>query len=78
MWRRQIGPVQRRQGVRDTDGPSAGTQTTRDAALFYNAKIEDLGRNLKDLEAIVQAKSGNLRVVEDGRRACKSAGVVSS
>jgi len=40
-------------------------KTTGDAATFYNAKIADLGRNLKDLEAIVQGKSNNLRVVED-------------
>jgi hypothetical protein len=30
-------------------------------------KVEDLGNNLKDLEAIVGQKSNNLRVVEDGR-----------
>jgi prefoldin alpha subunit len=28
--------------------------------------MEELGTNLKDLEAIVQGKSNNLRVVEDG------------
>jgi hypothetical protein len=28
--------------------------------------VEELGTNLKDLEAIVQGKSNNLRVVEDG------------
>lgn len=30
--------------------------------------MEELGTNLKDLEAIVQGKSNNLRVVEDGTR----------
>lgn len=29
--------------------------------------MEELGANLKDLEAIVQGKSNNLRVVEDGK-----------
>ncbi|MCJ1482041.1 subunit of tubulin prefoldin [Schaereria dolodes] len=42
-------------------------KTTKDATEFYKSKIEDLGENLKDLERIVQGKSGNLRVVEDGR-----------
>ena len=35
--------------------------------MFYNAKIEDLEKNLKDLESIVQGKSNNLQVVEEGR-----------
>ena len=34
---------------------------------FYNHKVEELGSNLKDLEAIVQGKSNNLRVVEEGK-----------
>jgi hypothetical protein len=29
--------------------------------------VEDLGNNLKDLEAIIGQKSNNLRVVEDGK-----------
>lgn len=33
---------------------------------FYNEKVEELGGNLKNLESIVQGKSNNLRVVEDG------------
>ncbi|MCJ1395186.1 subunit of tubulin prefoldin [Xylographa bjoerkii] len=37
----------------------------KDALRFYGSKIEDLGKNLKDLESIVQSKSNNLRVVED-------------
>ena len=36
---------------------------------FYNGKIEELSSNLKDLEGIVQGKSNNLRVVEDGMAA---------
>jgi prefoldin alpha subunit len=34
---------------------------------FYEAKVEDLGANLKDLESIVQGNSNNLRAVEDCR-----------
>jgi len=33
---------------------------------FYNGKIEELAGNLKNLEGVVQGKSDNLRVVEDG------------
>ncbi|KAL9040037.1 MAG: hypothetical protein Q9180_002171 [Flavoplaca navasiana] len=35
------------------------------ARQFYTAKVEELGKNLKDLETIVQGKQGNLTVVED-------------
>jgi hypothetical protein len=41
-------------------------QSTKDATKFYEAKVEELGASLTDLEAIVQGKSNNLRVVEDG------------
>lgn len=41
-------------------------QTTKDAIEFYNGKVEDLGKNLADLENVVQGKGANLRVVEDG------------
>jgi len=40
-------------------------KTTKDATKFYEAKVEELGANLKGLEAIVQGKSKNLSVVED-------------
>ena len=33
---------------------------------FYDEKVEELGGNLKNLEGILQGKSNNLRVVEDG------------
>ncbi|KAF2145720.1 uncharacterized protein K452DRAFT_264996 [Aplosporella prunicola CBS 121167] len=36
-----------------------------DATDFYNRKVKDLEKNLKDLEAIVTGKSNNLRVIED-------------
>ncbi|KAL8672907.1 MAG: hypothetical protein Q9168_002661 [Polycauliona sp. 1 TL-2023] len=35
------------------------------ARQFYTAKVDELGKNRKDLEAIVQGKQGNLTVVED-------------
>ena len=40
-------------------------KTTDDALKFYNAKIEELGKNVKDLENIVNGKANNLRVVEE-------------
>lgn len=43
------------------------TQSKDDAVKFYNAKVEEIGGNLKDLDSIVQGKSNNLRVVEDGK-----------
>ncbi len=42
-------------------------QSTEDATRFYEAKVEELSANLKDLETIIQGKSNNLRVVEDGK-----------
>jgi len=42
-------------------------QAKEDAVKFYNAKVDELGANLKDLESIVQGKSNNLRIVEDGK-----------
>ncbi|CAD6446475.1 7b349dae-8bd4-4870-81c6-e477dae166ca [Sclerotinia trifoliorum] len=40
-------------------------KSTKDATKFYEAKIEEIGTNLKDLEIIVNNKSNSLRVVED-------------
>lgn len=37
-----------------------------DAKQFYNAKIEELGKNLGELEGIVKQKDESLRVVEEG------------
>lgn len=42
-------------------------KTTDQARLFYEGKVEELGRNVKDLEQIVNGKAQNLRVVEEGR-----------
>ena len=35
------------------------------AQKFYEGKIEELGKNIKDLENIVNSKANNLRVVEE-------------
>lgn len=40
-------------------------KTTDDAQKFYEVKIEELGKNIKDLESIVNDKANNLRVVEE-------------
>ncbi|KAK2781007.1 subunit of tubulin prefoldin [Emmonsiellopsis sp. PD_33] len=40
-------------------------KTTTKAIAFYNAKVDELNANLRELEKVVQAKSTNLRVVED-------------
>lgn len=40
-------------------------KTTDDAQKFYETKIEELGKNIKDLESIVNGKANNLRVVEE-------------
>lgn len=40
-------------------------KTPSDARKFYSSKVDELGKNLKDLETIVQGKQGNLNVVED-------------
>lgn len=37
-----------------------------DAKSFYDEKTKDIGKNLKDLEGILQGKSNNLRMVEEG------------
>jgi len=41
-------------------------QTPPAAQDFYKRKVEELGKNLVDLEKIVQGKQRNLGVVEDG------------
>jgi len=46
--------------------PNKKQQDTKSAADFYEGKVNDLGANIKDLEVIVQNKTNNLRVVEEG------------
>ena len=41
-------------------------KTPAAAQDFYQRKVEELGKNLGDLEKIVQGKQGNLNTVEDG------------
>ena len=40
-------------------------KTTGDAQKFYESKVEELGKNVKDLENIVNGKAKNLRMVEE-------------
>lgn len=42
------------------------SQTTAKATEFYNKKVKDLEANISDLEKIVQGKSTNLKIIEDG------------
>ncbi|OTA51922.1 Prefoldin alpha subunit [Hypoxylon sp. EC38] len=37
----------------------------KSAAEFYESKVGEVGASIKDLEAIVQAKTNNVRVVEE-------------
>ena len=41
-------------------------KTTEQAQKFYEAKSEELAKNVKDLEAIVNGKNQNLRLIEEG------------
>jgi hypothetical protein len=41
-------------------------KSAADAIKFYNAKVDDLSKNLGDLEKVVQGKNENLRIVEEG------------
>ncbi|KAH0609660.1 uncharacterized protein H6S33_013146 [Morchella sextelata] len=40
-------------------------KSAADAEKFYNGKVENLTKNLTDLEKIVSQKSQNVRIVED-------------
>ena len=40
-------------------------KTTQDAEKFYTGKVDELGKNIKDLENIVNGKANNLRMVEE-------------
>ena len=43
-------------------------KSTADARRFYDGKIEDLGKNLGQIEDVVRQKTETLRAVEDGMR----------
>lgn len=49
-------------------------KSVADAQSFYAKKIEELGKNIKDLENIVNGKANNLRVVEEVLRSKMLAG----
>ena len=40
-------------------------KTVDDAKAFYKRKVAEMEANLRDLEKILNGKSGNLRVVEE-------------
>jgi hypothetical protein len=43
-------------------------EKTKDKArVFYEAKIEEMGKNLENLEKIINGKNENLAMVEDGK-----------
>jgi hypothetical protein len=46
-------------------------KTTEQAKKFYETKVEELGKNVKDLESIVQGKNQNLRLIEEGMHGLK-------
>lgn len=41
-------------------------QTIPEANKYFEEKTKEIGKNLKDLEGVLQGKSNNLRMVEDG------------
>lgn len=41
-------------------------KTTADAKKFYEGKSDELTKNIKDLETIVNSKGQNLRLIEEG------------
>ena len=40
-------------------------KSCKDAEVFYEGKVEEIGRNVKDLEQIVNGKANSLRMVEE-------------
>jgi prefoldin alpha subunit len=43
-------------------------EKTKDkATVFYEGKVEEIGKNLDDLEKIINGKNENLAMVEDGK-----------
>lgn len=41
------------------------SKSTADATKFYTGKVEDLNKNLADIERAVEVKNRDLRLVED-------------
>lgn len=48
------------------NGLTPWMQKLKAAEQFYDDKVQELGSNLKELEAIVQRKQANVRAVEEG------------
>lgn len=44
-------------------------KSTKDATRFYEGKVEDLNKNLSDIEKVVGVKNADLRAIEDVLRA---------
>jgi prefoldin alpha subunit len=42
-------------------------KSVEEARVFYDGKVELLGKSLAEIEEVVRGKSENLRLVEDGR-----------
>jgi len=40
----------------------------KSAAQFYEDKTNEIGANVKDLDSIIQGKTNNVRVIEEGKR----------
>ena len=57
----------RGQGYLNKTKVAEDSQSASDAKMFYSNKISALDKNLKDIEGIAQGKSGNLRMIEEGR-----------
>jgi hypothetical protein len=43
------------------------SQERKNATEYYESKTKDLGANIQGLEAIIQGKTNNLRLVEEGK-----------
>lgn len=39
----------------------------KSAAQFYEDKTNEIGTNVKDLDSIIQGKTNNVRVIEEGK-----------
>jgi prefoldin alpha subunit len=42
-------------------------KSTKDAVKFYNGKVEELNKNLADIEKVVGSKNESLKFIEDGK-----------
>lgn len=42
----------------------------KSATDFYTNKVNEVGSNIKELENIIQSKTNNVRVIEEGKAQC--------